>query len=81
MQLQSIKGYNAASWGPDITAHIITQRYAELTTSLLLLNTDYQACPPLHFVSLHSLASVLPNTIATQHASDCSAAFFITQCL
>lgn len=46
MQLQSIKGYNAASWGPDITVHIITQRYAELTTSLLLLNADYQACPP-----------------------------------
>ncbi|KAK9822680.1 hypothetical protein WJX81_008329 [Elliptochloris bilobata] len=41
-QLQSMKGYNAASWGPDIAVHIITQRYAQLTTSLLLLNADYQ---------------------------------------
>ena len=45
VQLQSIKGYNAANWGPDIAAHVVTQRYAQLTTSLLLLNADYQARP------------------------------------
>ena len=43
MQLHSIKSYSAASWGPDIAVHVITQRYAQLTTSLLLLNADYQA--------------------------------------
>ena len=45
VQLQSIKGYSAASWGPDIAAHVVTQRYAQLTSSLLLLNADYQARP------------------------------------
>ena len=45
VQLQSIKGYNAANWGPDIAVHMVTQRYAQLTTSLLLLNADYQARP------------------------------------
>lgn len=45
VQLQSIKGYNAANWGPEIAAHVVTQRYAQLTTSLLLLNADYQARP------------------------------------
>ncbi len=45
LQLQSIKGFNAANWSSDAAVHFITQRYAQLTTSLLLLNADYQARP------------------------------------
>ena len=47
MQLQSMKAYNPASFGQDPGLHFITQRYALLTTSLLLLNADYQVHCPL----------------------------------
>ena len=42
VQLTSMKSYNPASFGGDPGLHFITQRYAMLTTSLLLLNADYQ---------------------------------------
>ncbi|CAL5229904.1 g13324 [Coccomyxa viridis] len=42
MQLQSMRAYNPANFGQDPGLHFITQRYALLTTSLLLLNADYQ---------------------------------------
>ncbi len=42
MQLVSMKSYNPANFGQDPSLHFITQRYAMLTTSLLLLNADYQ---------------------------------------
>ena len=42
MQLTSMKAYNPANFGQDTGLHFITQRYALLTTSLLLLNADYQ---------------------------------------
>ena len=44
MQLQSMRAYNPANFGQDPGLHFITQRYALLTTSLLLLNADYQVC-------------------------------------
>ena len=44
VQLASMKGYNPASFGADPSLHFITQRYAQLTTSLLSLNADYQVC-------------------------------------
>ena len=42
VQLTSMKSYNPAGFGGDPGLHFITQRYAMLTTSLLLLNADYQ---------------------------------------
>jgi hypothetical protein len=42
MQLASIKGFNIAGFSEDTRIHVLTQRYATLTTSLLLLNADYQ---------------------------------------
>ena len=51
-QLASVKEYNTASFTLATDVHPITMRYAELTTSLLLLNADYQACTcPLLFTS------------------------------
>jgi hypothetical protein len=44
-QLQSMKAYNPPNFGQDPSLHFITQRYAMLTTSLLLLNADYQVHP------------------------------------
>lgn len=55
MQLQSMRAYNPAGFGQDPGLHFITQRYALLTTSLLLLNADYQV--QLHFTS--SLGAIL----------------------
>lgn len=45
MQLSSMKAYNPPNFGQDPSLHFITQRYAMLTTSLLLLNADYQVWP------------------------------------
>jgi hypothetical protein len=42
MQLASIKGFNIPGFSEDTRIHVLTQRYATLTTSLLLLNADYQ---------------------------------------
>ncbi|KAK9908133.1 hypothetical protein WJX75_003087 [Coccomyxa subellipsoidea] len=42
MQLSSMKAYTPPNFGQDPSLHFITQRYAMLTTSLLLLNADYQ---------------------------------------
>lgn len=41
LQLRSIAHYNIATFSEDTKVHFITQRYAQLTTSLLLLNADY----------------------------------------
>ena len=48
MQLQSMRAYNPANFGQDPGLHFITQRYALLTTSLLLLNADYQVRNTCH---------------------------------
>lgn len=45
MQLASMKAYNPTNFGADPSLHFITQRYAQLTTSLLSLNADYQVLP------------------------------------
>ncbi len=42
IQLASIKHYSVASFSEDSKMHFITYRYAQLTASLLQLNTDYQ---------------------------------------
>ena len=42
IQLASIKHYSVASFSEDTKMHFITYRYAQLTASLLQLNTDYQ---------------------------------------
>ncbi|KAK9819744.1 hypothetical protein WJX72_001832 [[Myrmecia] bisecta] len=42
LQLASIKNYNPGSFSEDVKLHFITQRYAQLTASLLQLNADYQ---------------------------------------
>ena len=42
VQLASIKHYSVASFSEDSKLHFITYRYAQLTASLLQLNTDYQ---------------------------------------
>lgn len=48
-QLVSMRAFNPANFGQDPSLHFITQRYAMLTTSLLLLNADYQVNPCTHF--------------------------------
>ena len=46
MQLSSIKAYSpGGAFAEDTRPHFITQRYAQLTASLLLLNADYQVRP------------------------------------
>eukprot|EP00884_Botryococcus_braunii_P014708 jgi/Botrbrau1/23238/Bobra.0041s0074.1 len=42
MQLGSVKAFNVAAFGEDTRVQPLTQRYATLTTSLLLLNAAYQ---------------------------------------
>lgn len=50
-QLTSMKAYNPAGFGQDPGLHFITQRYALLTTSLLLLNADYQVDISSYYLS------------------------------
>ncbi len=52
MQLSSMKAYTPPNFGQDPSLHFITQRYAMLTTSLLLLNADYQVSHTLCWIFL-----------------------------
>lgn len=47
-QLVSVKEYRVAGGGPPRLELLpLTQRYAALTTSLLLLNADYEVSSPM----------------------------------
>ena len=58
-QLMSVKEYKVVGGQPPRAELLpLTQRYAALTTSLLLLNADYEVrlslhLPPLPHVSIH----------------------------
>lgn len=46
-QLASLKAFNLASFAEVVKLHPVTQRYATLTASMLLLNSDLQVA--IHF--------------------------------
>lgn len=58
LQLSSIKHYNIATFVPDVKVHYIVHRYAQLTSSLLSLNADYQ----VHTASLLEPCHSMPRT-------------------
>lgn len=67
LQLSSIKHYNIATFVPDVKVHYIVHRYAQLTSSLLSLNADYQ----VHTAPLLDLSrgTVLQIHYTTQHST------------
>jgi hypothetical protein len=73
MQLSSMKAYTPPNFGQDPSLHFITQRYAMLTTSLLLLNADYQVrrCQPC----TQPLVFAQPCTIAQPKALERACCF------
>lgn len=42
--LASVKAVNPATFAENVQLHPVTSKYGVLTTSLLLLNSDFQAC-------------------------------------
>lgn len=42
VQLNSLKTFNASSFSEDVGVHPVTARFATLTASLLLLNSDFK---------------------------------------